>query len=211
MLVTGGTLSAGRDELDHFVGQVGPAIDAGLPLLHVREPLMDAGALSTLVRVLVQRAKGTRCRIVVNDRLDTALAAGAHGVHLRSSSPHASRIRAVTPADFLIGRSIHAPEEALPAGPVDYLMAGAVFGSGEKPARGTAWLSAVCASAHVPVIAVGGIAPTRPDTVRSVVDAGGAGVAAISCFLPAGTRPDAIGAAAATDALIELMAGRMHE
>ncbi len=86
--------------------------------------------------------KGTRTRILVNDRLDVALAAGAHGVHLRGDSMPASRARSLAPIGFLIGRSVHSVDEAVRRhadGGVDYLLFGAVFadhvqaGSGARP------------------------------------------------------------------------------
>lgn len=211
MLITDGARAALGTSTDAWVAWAGPAIDAGLPLLQVREPGLASDTLAAIVRALVLRTAGRACRVVVNDRLDVAIAAGAHGVHLRGLSPAASRVRSCVPEGFLIGRSIHAPAEAAQAGPVDYLVAGAVFGSGDKPARGITWLRQVCESTPVPVIAVGGITPARTSTVSGCVAAGAVGVAAISCFLPPGTSAGAIGAGAATSALIELMAGCIHE
>ena len=210
LCVTDGDSAGFSDDPAVWVEWMGPAIDAGLPLLQIREPRRDAGALIAIVRALVHRAHGHHCRILVNDRLDIALAAGAHGVHLPARAPAAALVRAMMPPGFLVGRSIHAPHEAAEAGPVDYLVAGAVFGSGAKPARGLPWLADVCRASAVPVLAIGGLTPER-EVVSACVAAGASGVAAITPFLPAGCRPGAIGSAAATTALIQLMAGCIHE
>src|SRR5438445_1827493 len=62
--------------------QVAEAVAAGVDLLQIRERDLDAGRLVAIVARAVALARGTSTRIVVNDRLDAALAAGAHGVHL---------------------------------------------------------------------------------------------------------------------------------
>ena len=71
--------------------------------------------LTRLVERCVEAVRGTRARVLVNDRVDVALAAGAHGVHLRGDSMPAARARIVAPPAFLVGRSVHSPEEALRA------------------------------------------------------------------------------------------------
>ena len=72
---------------------------------------MPDGALLSLVTQAVEAVRGTRTRILVNDRVDVAIAAGAHGVHLRGDSAPARRVRRVAPPAFLIGRSVHARDE----------------------------------------------------------------------------------------------------
>jgi thiamine-phosphate diphosphorylase len=105
--------------------------------------------------------------VVVNDRLDVALAAGAHGVHLRGDSAPTWRVRAAVPRGFLIGRSVHAVDEARDAaggGAVDYVIFGTVFATDSKPAgpvAGVDRLAAVCAAVPVPVLAVGGVTIER--------------------------------------------------
>ncbi len=125
-------------------------------------------------------------RVVVNDRLDVAIAAGAAGVHLRADSIPASRAREVAGAGFVVGRSVHEEEEASAieaAGGCDYLIFGTVFQTPSKPVghlvAGVRNLANVCARVRVPVLAIGGISI---ETAAAAVGAGASGVAAISLF-----------------------------
>ena len=123
--------------------------------------------------------------MLVNDRVDVALAAGAHGVHLRGESMAAVRVRSIAPAGFVIGRSVHAVDEAVAAerhGGLDYLLFGTVFATESKPdvaPAGLERLAAVCASVGLPVLAIGGITMS---SLASVARAGAAGFAAIGLF-----------------------------
>ena len=167
------------------VNRVQGAARAGVHLVQVRERDLDGGALAMLVRACVDAVAGTRTRVLVNDRLDVALAAGAHGVHLRADSMPSYRARLVVPPGFLIGRSIHSVAEAAAEssdGALDYLIFGTVFETASKPGReasGLSALAAVAAATPLPVLAVGGITEAR---IADVVTAGAAGIAAISMF-----------------------------
>ncbi len=165
------------------------AIAAGIEYIQVREPWAPASALAGLVAHLVDAARGTATRIIVNGRADVAMAAGAGGIHVRDDGWPVGRLRGLVGPGMRIGKSIHAAEAAASAD-ADYLVFGAVFTSGAKPGRGTAALAAVCHASMVPVYAVGGIGPEQ---VRACRDAGASGVAAISVFLPTETSPEALG------------------
>ena len=102
------------------------AIDAGVDVIQIREPRLDTGILADIVRKAVHLARGTSTRIVVNDRLDVALSCRAAGVHLKGTSLPASAVRTIAPPGFLVGRSVHSVDEAVHAGPVDYLIAGTI-------------------------------------------------------------------------------------
>src|SRR5262245_37717092 len=120
------------------VERVAAAAASGVDLVQVRERDLDGRALLGLVTRCVGAASGTRTRVLVNDRLDVALAAGAHGVHLRADSMPAPRARTLAPPGFLIGRSVHSVEEAVTAGAgggLDYLLFGAVFTTVSKPGQ----------------------------------------------------------------------------
>jgi thiamine-phosphate pyrophosphorylase len=167
------------------VHQVGAAARAGIHLVQVRERDLDGGPLMRLVASCVEAVRGTRTRVLVNDRLDVALAAGAHGVHLRADSMAASRARGVVPAGFLIGRSVHGVAEAARAasdGGLDYLVFGTVFPTASKPgqaAAGAEALTAIVEATRLPVLAVGGVtSATAPEVAR----AGAAGIAAVALF-----------------------------
>ena len=175
----------GAGGIDALVSRVGRAAREGVHLVQVRELDLDSGLLLQLVSACVEVVRGTRTRIVVNDRLDVALASGAHGVHLRGDSFSAARARALMPPPFLIGRSVHSAREAVAAadeGGLDYLIFGTVYESASKPGRapsGIAGLSAVARATRLPVLAIGGITPERID---EVISAGACGVAAIGMF-----------------------------
>jgi thiamine-phosphate pyrophosphorylase len=169
--------------------QTREAVRAGVDLIHVRERDLEAGELSALVDRLMRLTRGTRTRVVVNDRLDVALACGADGVHLRADSISARDARSIAPAGFIIGRSIHRVDEVeRETRDADYAIAGTVFPTPSKPARqellGLHGLAAVAAAAPVPVLAIGGISMDR---IEDVASAGAGGIAAIGLFADART------------------------
>jgi thiamine-phosphate pyrophosphorylase len=193
----------GADGERALIRRVALASRAGVHLVQIRErDLSDAGLLRLTARA-VDAARSTRTRIIVNDRADVALAAGAHGVHLRADSVPARRVRAVAPVGFLVGRSVHTLEEADRAageGGLDYLLFGTVFETlskpGPAPAGVAALRAAVSTAKTLPVLAVGGVGP---DTVRLLPASGCAGFAAIGLFAdgPEERLPDDVAAAVA--------------
>lgn len=172
-----------------IVAQAAEAARAGVDIVQVRELELDAAPLIALVARTVDAVDGTGARVLVNDRLDVALAAGAHGVHLRADSYPAARVRSIAPAGFLVGRSVHAVDEAAAvaaAGDADFLVFGTVFHSaskphGHQPAGLESLARVVDAAAGVPVLAIGGV---NVGTMPLVAAAGAAGAAAIGLFLP---------------------------
>jgi thiamine-phosphate pyrophosphorylase len=160
------------------------AIQAGVDLIQVRERDLDGGPLAALVAELVRLTRGTATRVVVNDRLDVALACGADGVHLRGDSIPPEAARAIAPAGFLIGRSVHHEQEAKTAAAgADYLVAGTVFPTSSKAGL-TEWLGVeglarICRAVPVPVLAIGGV---TVDRLPGIAAAGAAGIAAIGLF-----------------------------
>jgi len=190
-LVTNRRLLADDDATDLdarrcLQAQVRFAVAAGVDLVQIRERDLEAAALAALVSELVAIARPTPTRIVVNDRLDVALAAGAGGVHLRGDSMSVAAARRLTPAGFLVGRSVHTAAEAASAGDADYLIAGTVFTSRSKdashPLLGVDGLRAIVSSSPAPVLAIGGITAERVDAAAA---AGAAGIAEIGLFMRA--------------------------
>ena len=173
-----------------LVAQARHAVDAGVDLIQVRERDLDAGGLAALVTDLLAVTAGTPTRLVVNDRIDVALACGADGVHLRGDSIPIRDARRLAPAGFLIGRSVHGVDEAAAAAAADYLIAGTVFPSASKPGPGPLLgiegLRAIVHAAGRPVLAIGGMAGER---IGEAAAAGAAGVAAIGLFMA--PHPDA--------------------
>ena len=179
-------VTAGHGRERPLLDLITEAAQAGVDLIQIRERRLDDRALLSLTRRAVEATRGTRSRIVVNDRVDVALTAEASGVHLRGDSFAAGRIRALAPPGFLIGRSVHGPAEAAAVesgGGCDYLLFGTVFPSTSKPPTdpiaGPAALREVCAVVGIPVLAIGGISI---ENVSQVAASGAAGIAAISLF-----------------------------
>ena len=170
---------------DELVTLAGAAARAGIDLVQVRERGLGDHVLLRLVQRIVGAVEGHATRVVVNDRLDVALAAGAAGVHLKDGGPPSMRVRAMVPPGWVVGRSVHGADDARrpeQVDGVDYLICGTVFESASKPGRkplGLRGLAAVTRASTSPVLAIGGI-----DTVNAarIAAAGAAGVAAIGLF-----------------------------
>ena len=167
-----------------LVEQAKWAVKSNVDVIQVRERDLEAADLAALVNDLVKVSRGSGTRVVVNDRVDVAIACGADGVHLRHDSISAETLRPIVPAGFLVGRSVHGVAEAIDAGPVDYLIAGAVFTTASKPAAtpllGLDGLAEIVQAVAVPVLAIGGITRDRLDEVAST---GAAGIAGIGLFI----------------------------
>ena len=195
------------DEVASLLRWLEDAIDL-VDVIQIRELDLRAAALQTLVRSIAENTRGTRTRVVVNDRSDVALAGGADGVHLRADGPPIARVRAMRSEEWIIGRSIHGAGEAHTHRDADYLLFGTVFPSRSKPegwtSQGVARLADVVGAASVPVLAVGGMTIAG---AAACCRAGAAGVAAISLFLPEGSVPGALGLPRAAMALRAACAG----
>jgi thiamine-phosphate diphosphorylase len=165
------------------------AVASGVDLIQIRERDLDADDLRALVERVVAIVRGSRTRVVVNDRLDVALAAGADGVHLRGDSIPVAAARRMTPGGFLVGRSVHTVADAEHSAGADYLIAGTVFPSASKP-DARAWLGldglgAIVRATTIPVLGIGGI---TLDNIEGVAATGAAGVAAVGLFAGASYR-----------------------
>jgi thiamine-phosphate pyrophosphorylase len=167
--------------------------------VQLREKDLPARELWALVQQLRPITRAAGVRLIVNDRLDVALAGGADGVHLGQGSLPAAAAREMLDRaggapDFLIGVSVHSPAEAAAAlaGRPDYLLFGHVFPTAShpgEPPRGLAALAAVAAlAAPCPVLAIGGVGP---DNAAGVLRAGAVGVAVMGLAMQA---PDPRGA-----------------
>ena len=161
------------------------AVQAGIELIQIREKDLPTRALLQLVERAVAAARGSGTRLVVNDRLDVALAAGAPGVHLGTQSIPPQAVRKRVPEGFLIGVSCHSREEVQAAemAGADYVLLGPIFETPSKiaygPPLGLGTLRETAAAVQVPILALGGITVER---VRACVHAGAAGIAGIRIF-----------------------------
>ena len=163
------------------VARTAALVDAGAPLVQVRlKHATDRRCLEVVTELLGSRRSPDQ-RVLVDDRLDVALAAGAHGVHLGDDDLPIALARRLAGPDLLVGATARDPEaakRAVDAG-ADYLGVGPVARSRTKTSGlpdpiGAAGVAAVAAAVGVPVVAIAGIAP---DDVPDLLDAGAHGVA----------------------------------
>jgi thiazole tautomerase (transcriptional regulator TenI) len=142
--------------------------------LHLRGHHTPARILYDLAVALAPRAARVGALLVINDRVDIALAVGAGGVQVGERSFRVEDVRHVAP-DLQIGESVHGPARTS----ADWVIAGHVFDTpshaGEEP-RGLELVRAVVKSTGVPVIAVGGV---KVSDVEALQRAGAYGVAII--------------------------------
>ena len=159
---------------------------AGLKAVQLREKDMAVRDLLGLAHVLRDSTRRHGARLLINDRADVALAVGADGVQRAGTSLPVSALRAISPAGFVIGASVHAVDEARAAESdgADFLLFGPVYATPSKrqygPPQGLAALERVSSTVNTPVFAVGGVTPER---VGEVTRAGAAGVAVIGAIL----------------------------
>jgi thiamine-phosphate diphosphorylase len=169
-----------------LTAQARHAAEAGVDLVQVRERDLSAAELASIVRDIVTVVRGTSTRVLVNDRLDVALACDAGGVQLRGDSMPVDAARRLAPPGFVIGRSVHSVDDAKAAANADFLIAGTVFPTVSKdesaPLLGVEGLHAIARVVPIPVLGIGGVTDERVDRIAQ---AGAAGCAAIGLFMSA--------------------------
>lgn len=189
-------LATSSDAIPLLLRTIEAVAAAGVDWIQLREKdLLGAENLELARAALARiRARSSHTRIIVNDRVDIALAAGAGGVHLSEngfSVPDARRLCArfakdsAKPLDFLIGVSCHSLGSALGAARdgADYIYFSPIFHTPSKafygPPQGVERLRQICKAVQIPVIAIGGI---TLENAASCYTAGVAGAAAIRLF-----------------------------
>ena len=189
-------LSTSADSHHLLLDSIASAAAAGADWIQLREKDYSGRDWARLVNESLERVKcvGSSTRILVNDRLDVALACGAGGVHLSENGlpvADACRLRddffaaSDRPADFLVGLSCHSLGAALGAARAgaDYIYFSPIFFTPSKanygPPQGVERLARICAAVDIPVIAIGGITlENAPECLRD----GASGIAAIRLF-----------------------------
>jgi thiamine-phosphate pyrophosphorylase len=174
--------------------QISRAVAAGIDWIQIREKDLSARELLEVARAAVKVADGSATKIIVNDRLDVALAAGAGGVHLGEASLTVATVAAWRrenawaedpPREFLIGASCHSVESARAAENdcADYVIFGPVFATPSKEKfgapQGINLLADASKAVRIPVLAIGGI---TEENARECFAAGALGIAAIRMF-----------------------------
>jgi thiamine-phosphate pyrophosphorylase len=182
LLVTDRSLLHGRS----LESALRESVDAGVPAIQLRERDLPARELLSLTQQIRAMTRDRAVPLIINDRVDMAVALDLDGVHLRASSLPVSVVRRVVGRHRLIGRSAHSVAEAQRAGDdgADYVILGPIF---ETPSKrefgeplGLAVLADACRHSSVPVFAIGGITRERIESVRG---AGAFGVAMIGGIL----------------------------
>lgn len=186
--------NAGSRASNDLLAVMRRGIAAGMDWIQLREKDLPARGLLELAREAVRAARGSATRIVVNDQLGVALAAGGAGVHLGEASLPVAEVarwcRAAirdgrVPEGFRVGASRHSPEAAVEAerDGADYIFFGPVFATPSKaaygPPQGLSGLAEVCRRVRIPVLAIGGI---TLENAGACLEAGAGGVAAIRLF-----------------------------
>ena len=176
------------------------ALAAGAPTIQLRLKGASARELLEATHTLMPIVRSAGALLIVNDRLDVALAAGADGVHLGPDDPPVLDARAASgtraAADpFIVGYSVDTVDEAARAEAegADYLGVGAVYETAHKADAGEVigleGLRRVVQAVSIPVVAIGGITPER---ARAVAETGACGCAAIGAVMGSPEPGDAV-------------------
>jgi thiamine-phosphate pyrophosphorylase len=169
--------------IDGLAARAAAAVRGGATMVQVRLKEADAHTLVEATRRLVV---DLGVPVIVNDRVDVALAAGAAGVHVGVDDLPVSAVRRIVPAGFIVGASLGSESEAANARGADYAGIGPVYSTGTKadagPAIGVDGFVRLRALTAAPCIGIGGITPAN---AGALVAAGAAGVAVVSAVFGA--------------------------
>ena len=163
-------------------------LTAATPAIQIRERDLSARELVTLALELQAVMASRRSQVLINDRIDVALALEGVGVHLRSNSLPVSVARQVLGTQRLLGISVHAVEEAVQVESqgADYIVLGPIYETPSKqmfgPPLGIHTLERACRLVRLPIIGIGGVTAARAREMRR---AGAFGVAVITAVLGA--------------------------
>jgi thiamine-phosphate pyrophosphorylase len=167
--------------------QVRLLIDGGAQMIQLRDKSATAGEFYSLAIEAIQYAREREVKVIVNDRVDIALAVRADGVHLGQDDLPPEQAREILGPKAIIGFSTHSVEQATAAVdlPIDYLALGPIFATSTKsdpePVVGLERLRAARSSIGAfPLVAIGGI---EGSNARSVFDAGADSLAVVSDLL----------------------------
>jgi thiamine-phosphate pyrophosphorylase len=161
--------------------------NSGIDYLQLREKDLEAAEMVSLARRMLAELAGSRTKLLINGRLDVAIAAGAHGVHLTSREDELTpaQVRSIFP-EAIVSVSCHTLADIRRSLDADFLLFGPVFEKsviGERVSEGSGLelLREACRTAGpVPVLALGGI---TAENTSACLEAGAAGIAGIRLFL----------------------------
>ncbi|EFN53733.1 hypothetical protein CHLNCDRAFT_58425 [Chlorella variabilis] len=175
-----------------FLEQVNACNGAGCPASSPCCSSQAEGTLSSQAAAVLEVCRSRGVPLLINDRVDVALAVGADGVHVGQGDLPAAAVRRMIGPDRILGVSGKTPEEAVRAEVegADYLGAGAVFPTGTKDSEviGVQRLAEVCRAVSIPVVSIGGI---KASNAAETIAAGCAGAAVVSGIFGADSPADA--------------------
>jgi len=183
-LVTDQSLMRGRPLAD----VVAAAVQGGVSCVQLREKNLGSRDFLAQALMLKKLLAPQRVPLVINDRIDIALACGAEGVHLGQSDLPVAQARQLLPPQVFIGWSVETMNDVLQSAtlPLDYLGVSPVFATPTKTDTGTAWglegLALVRAATALPLVAIGGM---HAGNARQVLRAGADGLAVVSALCAA--------------------------
>ncbi|HKS07086.1 MAG TPA: thiamine phosphate synthase [Gemmatimonadaceae bacterium] len=167
-----------RDGIEGLTARAGAAVRGGATMVQLRLKDVDTRVLVEAARRLVAELD---VPVIVNDRVDVAMVAGAAGVHVGADDMPVDAVRRIARADFIVGASVGNADEAANAERADYAGVGPVFATGSKSDAGDAigpdGFARLRALVSIPCVGIGGISAAN---ARRVIDAGAIGVAVIS-------------------------------
>jgi hydroxymethylpyrimidine kinase/phosphomethylpyrimidine kinase/thiamine-phosphate diphosphorylase len=176
---------------------VSAAIKGGATVIQLREKNCGGKEFTSRATAVMERCRAAGVPLIINDRVDVALAIGADGVHVGQDDIPAEAVRKVLGPDCILGVSVKTLEEAIAAeeAGADYLGAGAIFSTATKNSSviGVEGFQKVCREVNIPVVAIGGVEETA---VKDVVDVGAAGVAVVSALFATGQGSECVTQAA---------------
>lgn len=171
--------------LEPLFGLVARALELGVELIQIREKDLSARDLAAFTRRVLALPNPHRSLVILNERVDVALACGAHGAHLPGNRIAPAELRPILPERFILGVSCHTREELFRAQKedADYTFIGPVFHplskADSREPLGVEGLRAAAAGLQIPSFALGGI---TPETMAVCAQAGVPSVAGISLF-----------------------------
>lgn len=172
-----------RDGQSGLIARAAGAAHGGATCIQLR--LKDVSARD-LVIVAQELVRSVGVPVIVNDRADVAIAAGAAGVHLGADDLPPAAVRAFAPEGFIIGASVGSDDEVRGSRGADYVGIGPVFSTDSKKNAGTAIgvaeFKRLAELTGLPAVAIGGITASN---ARAAIDAGAAGIAAIAAIMGA--------------------------
>ena len=164
------------------------AVHGGVSCVQLREKHSSSRDFLAQAQLLMEVLRPLNIPLVINDRIDIALACGAQGVHLGQSDLPVQKARALLPPDVFIGWSVETLEHVAQSAalPVDYLGVSPVFATPTKTDTAKPWglegLQGIRAQSRLPLVAIGGI---HPDNAAAVCAAGADSLAVVSAICSA--------------------------